>query len=591
MKKSQILIITIVVALILLGGVGFAVVYFATDTFKTDQEMFYKYANQMNLELVDLENYNTYLKRLEEEKYSNQGEITFEIVNGQQTMNEAIKYTGYTNPANQTAGYDVSINKDNQELLALKYLKNRDLHGVQFKNIINQYIVLDNNNLKDFATKLGAQDTSIIPDRIKIPESKINYDEANLLLNQYLKIAMEEIPEDKYSKIEKNKISLGDETVEADGYQIKLNVKDLQKIFSKVLENAREDEKLFNLLNSNGMTFEEYHETVNDLIMGLSQEIPDENNVDVVTVSVYKKGKNAVKLSVMIEVEENVNVEIALENTEKGSTIKLVNKSVDYNEREIINTTKIAKIANTDEQETIEIVATQKIENEEKEVFRINCQRNGALTSDSVGFGITFNMNTNMLYSSEQTLTFKIAIQNSVSFADSHEEEQIVAENHLVINQLPPEQVQNLFTNLGKILAEKLKDELFVSIFTTNINLFENAENASQEWQNAVEEESQLPNITVYNDSQIMMQESIVEMEKQEKEIFNAQFALYEGESTGNEIKNLYNIISTSNGMGTGHMVVYTGVDVEILEGNKKYNVSFNKDEEGYINQVIVKEI
>ena len=80
MKKSQILIITIVVALILLGGVGFAVVYFATDTFKTDQEMFYKYANQMNLELVDLENYNTYLKRLEEEKYSNQGEITFEIV-------------------------------------------------------------------------------------------------------------------------------------------------------------------------------------------------------------------------------------------------------------------------------------------------------------------------------------------------------------------------------------------------------------------------------------------------------------------------------------------------------------------------------
>ena len=47
---------------------------------KTDQEMFYKYANQMNLELVDLENYNTYLKRLEEEKYSNQGEITFEIV-------------------------------------------------------------------------------------------------------------------------------------------------------------------------------------------------------------------------------------------------------------------------------------------------------------------------------------------------------------------------------------------------------------------------------------------------------------------------------------------------------------------------------
>ena len=48
MKKVQILIITLV-AILTLGCATFAVLYFATDTFKSDKALFYKYASQIDL--------------------------------------------------------------------------------------------------------------------------------------------------------------------------------------------------------------------------------------------------------------------------------------------------------------------------------------------------------------------------------------------------------------------------------------------------------------------------------------------------------------------------------------------------------------
>ncbi len=92
MKKVQILIITLV-SILVLGCVTFAVIYFATDIFKSDKESFYKYASQINLkEFIDLEGYNNYLKRTETEGHANEGAITINVNQGEQSINESIKY-------------------------------------------------------------------------------------------------------------------------------------------------------------------------------------------------------------------------------------------------------------------------------------------------------------------------------------------------------------------------------------------------------------------------------------------------------------------------------------------------------------------
>lgn len=92
MKKSQILIISLV-AVLVLGITIFAALYFATDVFKSDKEMFYKYAKQMDLkELINLDEYNDYLKRLESQGHGNEGEFIIEVTKGEQVINESIKY-------------------------------------------------------------------------------------------------------------------------------------------------------------------------------------------------------------------------------------------------------------------------------------------------------------------------------------------------------------------------------------------------------------------------------------------------------------------------------------------------------------------
>jgi len=66
----------------------------------------------------------------------------------------------------------------------------------------------------------------------------------------------------------------------------------------------------------------------------------------------------------------------------------------------------------------------------------------------------------------------------------------------LVINGLEPEQITNLFTNLGAMLGEKLKDEMFVTLITnlTTVNnqIIDRAEQTMQETEEAIEQEQQL---------------------------------------------------------------------------------------------------
>lgn len=93
MKKVQITII-ILVAILAIACITFAAVYFATDTFKSDKDLFYKYAKQIDLkEFINLESYNNYLKRLESEGHGNEGEIAIDVTQGEQSIRESIKYS------------------------------------------------------------------------------------------------------------------------------------------------------------------------------------------------------------------------------------------------------------------------------------------------------------------------------------------------------------------------------------------------------------------------------------------------------------------------------------------------------------------
>lgn len=93
MKKVRILIITLI-TILLVGCTTFAVLYFATDIFRSDKDLFLKYASQIDFkEFINLEEYNNYSKRAKTEGHGNEGEFSIKFSQGDQVINEAIKYS------------------------------------------------------------------------------------------------------------------------------------------------------------------------------------------------------------------------------------------------------------------------------------------------------------------------------------------------------------------------------------------------------------------------------------------------------------------------------------------------------------------
>lgn len=391
----------------------------------------------------------------------------------------------------------------------MNYLKDQDLYGILFKDIVNQYIVVENNNLKEFVSKMGVEDTDKIPDKIESTKltEYLNYEEIKPLISKYLNIAIEAIPEDNYSKIEKGDISLGDKTIQADGYQMKLKTKDIQSILTKVLESAKNDEQLFNLmkkLNSEDITFEDYQNNINDTLAELSEEISEEENVDYISINVYKQGKDTVKLSASRLVAENTGFEIDLDKTDKGLLLtynkktprSFVDGSIDGGVKNVIygeeeaNIT-ITKTANTEEQENFEIVISEQTDGEETGRFTIHMERTGSLALDNVEFNLTINN------ASDSTI-INIGLQNIVNFSTNMEFDEFEEGNYAIINEFSEEQLSNLFTNLGSKLSEKLQDEMFMSTTREVGSSLENSiQDVDDSIQDAIEEESTLSDRTL----------------------------------------------------------------------------------------------
>ena len=275
--------------------------------------MFYKYMSKINLEdFINIEENDNYQKRLATEKYKNEGNIDIELNMGEElNFAEEFVYTSKVDQLNNRASSNITINKDENDLLSIDYLKNEDLYGARFEQIVNQYVVIENKNLKEFAKKLGIEDISNIPDKIDLSNSKyneiVNEEELEQIYNKYINIITEQIPEESYSKVE-------------DGYSLTIDLKTLQNILNKVMNTLKEDEQVFNIINSfvtavepaQELSFNQYKETLEGVIEEISEEITEENH-DIISIVAYKQGKIYAKIAEDINDERTSYVEIIIE--------------------------------------------------------------------------------------------------------------------------------------------------------------------------------------------------------------------------------------------------------------------------------------
>ena len=280
-KVIKVLIIVLIILMLAIGGV-FAYLYFATDTFRTDKQMFLKYAleskdfiyNQLKDE--DLDNYKSKLKNT---PYENNGKISIsydtESSNKTNEMklaeNSNIAISGKVDKANRINLQNIKVNYPQSKGIDIDVLAQDDMYGFKINNILKNYIVIENNNLQEWAKELGLNEEliNLIPNKIdsNLIDSIISEDEVNQLIDKYTKLVINDLNDDMFSKTNQEKNTV---------YSLKINETQLKNIAKSVLETAKEDEIIWQVIRKVFTSFSIYsEEEVDNKIDELEKELEE----------------------------------------------------------------------------------------------------------------------------------------------------------------------------------------------------------------------------------------------------------------------------------------------------------------------------
>lgn len=485
-KNKGLKIAIIIVIIILALGITFSCLYFFTDLFKSNKELFFKYTAQ----IVQQENgfigdgLKQYLDKKQNTPYEDNGNIDFDISlpdlgqNDDVLDNFNISFSGKINKPNAKNEQNITLNYSNDVKFPFYYRKSNDMQGIQSEYIGTKYIAI-----KDGQELQGADnvDLNFVDTVASLQNLQIPYDQIQNLKTTYFDNIINQIENDKFSKIsEENKV----------GYRLSLTGDELKNILTQILETLKDDENTIDQLNA---------------LLGLQQSsskirttdidnlIEDLNNAEVgeIEITVYKNNSKVSGLEIKQE-----SLELSLERTESEG-------------QETYNAT-INLLNNTDKNLNVGLVA-----------------RFNGLNSNNINESYEISVQGK---NQNEDLNYKYTINDSVQFTEAVDIEDFSAQNAVILNDQDEEYVSGLLN--------AIQDRLIA----VNQNQMEQLGATAE--QNPLY--FVLPTQILSDVLGIQSNNQLSEVEATE---FNEKFYLYEGTSQrGVTVRGLLSTIALNNG-------------------------------------------
>ena len=480
--KIAIIIVIIILALI----ITFGCLYFFTDLFKSNKELFFKYTAQIVQQEDGFigDGLKQYLDKKQNTPYEDNGNIDFDISlpdlgqNDDVLDNFNISFSGKINKPNAKNEQNITLNYSNDVNFPFYYRKSNDMQGIQSEYIGTKYIAI-----RDGQELQGADnvDLSFVDTVASLQNLQIPYDQIQNLKTTYFDNIINQIENGKFSKIsEENKV----------GYRLSLTGDELKNILTQILETLKDDENTIDQLNA---------------LLGLQQSsskirttdidnlIEDLNNAEVgeIEITVYKSNGKVSGLEIKQE-----SLELSLERTESEG-------------QETYNAT-INLLNNTDKNLNVGLVA-----------------RFNGLNSNNINESYEISVQGK---NQNEDLNYKYTINNSVQFTEAVDIEDFSAQNAVILNDQDEEYVSGLLN--------AIQDRLIA----VNQNQMEQLGATAE--QNPLY--FVLPTQILSDVLGIQSNNQLSEVEATE---FNEKFYLYEGTSQrGVTVRGLLSTIALNNG-------------------------------------------
>lgn len=535
-KSKKILIIAIILVIVLILGVGFAYAYIATDIFRSDKEIFFKYITQISNSKNGFIN-NEVIQYFEKKKntpYETNGNVNFNIASStnqeqfENTNKCNITFLGKVDNSNSKLLQDISINYSDDVKFPFEFKKVENTIGVKTAYVGSKFIGVETDNLDNLqnSTYEGAS-TEILENTKSINDIQISDEQLQYIKDTYFNVLNQELKDDDFSTImEENQ----------KGYKLTLNGEKLKNLIIKLLETLKNDQITLDKIN-------EYIETQKSLskitISDIEKEINELNNNseindEKIEITVFIDNKSLQKINISLNEASAI-----IEKIESGNS-KQYNISLELYENN--ETTKLYLNTKYSGLQSLQII------NEEYEL------------------GIQTSEDTKYVY----------YLNNEVDFIDTTDISDFNDDNALILTELENEQVTTLMNAISERLIEVNKQQMEKLGLTEDKNPLQYL----------------IPSLGIYSEATNIINQT--NMSELEINSFNQKFEMYESSNLkGVTVKGLLSTISLNNESHDDkkiNEINFNGQEYETTEENitliksevnteESYRVEFEREE------------
>ena len=560
-KNTKILLILIIIiVIIMLAGVGILV--FATDIFKSDKEMFFKYMADIGDSkkgFID-DGLKQYFEKKNNTPYNDEGEFSVNISSDNEQKkfenvnNFNISFSGQVDTANSKAAQNISLNYSNDVKFPINYKQIENKIGLQTKYVGSKFVAIETEKLNKFSEDLDDVESygEMVDKLQKMGKVELTEDEKSHIKDTYITVINQQLEKDKFSKVKESDMS---------GYKLSLTGTDLQNVLVKLLETLKNDQttvdKLNEYLKIQKNSAKITASQIDDAIKSIKDDTDfSDKNFE---IAVYQKNRDVCKL--VIETTEGT---IAIEKKIEGNQQNIV---VSYEMKED-KKSKISFSANFENLESL-----QNIKENYELIMSLPEVAESSTTTDV----------------DSEVVEYKFS--NDVNFTDSATVEDFSSDNSLMLTDYDSDQVSNFLNAVVERISEVNEQQMGQLGLEASENPIVNI----------------IPSIGLYLGNMNVLNQVNSNMSEAEINNFNQKFEAYESTNLkGVTVKGLLSTISLNNqSEETSNEIKeinYNGEEYEASEQNitlikgeidteKSYRVEFEKDQDtGLIYRAVINE-
>ena len=417
-----------------------------------------KYTDDINIKV----NYTNNLQTTSEDNSNTINNVKL-LIKGEEDKNNKYSYKDFklekdkniaTNTENQSSSENSNeSNNKEQNIMEVEYIKNDNNYGIRFSDLFKQYLLVENNNLKDLFRKIGysEQELENVPDSIEInditlSDIKFTEDEIKQLSEKYSEIINKKVSKEKFEKNSKQVITINEKNITTNAYILKLTNEELNNLYVDLLESLKQDEIILNKIES-------IQNKINSININsseskdLKESFTEEIDLQIEKINKTNIGNQETKI-------------IVYENS--GKTIRTAIQGKDYEINfDYINTQdekNIELIVKKDEIETYNIklkkdkdgIKLDIYSNDETNPIKISLEQNKNESDKKC------SNNINLKYENANS-KLEVSAEQEINIVDNFENENTLNDqNSILLNGLEKEQLQAVLNQVSEEVQQKI---------------------------------------------------------------------------------------------------------------------------------------